>query len=55
MEPNKTTSNPFFATVNGGYGVNWQGSQGQHPMTLQETPGYRDLVFDSLLLIKSIG
>lgn len=23
MEPNKTSSNPFFKTVNGGYGQSW--------------------------------
>lgn len=44
MEPNKTSSNPFFKTVNSGYGENWQASQGQHPMLLNETPDYKDLV-----------
>ena len=48
MEPNKTSTNPFFKTVNGGYGENWQGSQGQHPMTLKDTPIYSDLVKTTL-------
>lgn len=44
MEPNRTSSNPFFRTQNGGYGVNWQASSGVNPLQMQETPEYRDLV-----------
>ena len=36
--------NPFFKTVNSGYGVNWQSSHGTHPLKMEETPEYKDLV-----------
>lgn len=44
MEPNQTSSNPFFKTVNGGYGQSWQASGGAHPLQMHETPEYKDLV-----------
>ena len=47
MEPNKTNSNPFFKTVNGGYGQSWQASAGVNPLQMQETPEYKDLVSHS--------
>ena len=37
-------NNPFFKTVNNGYGESWQASNGVDPRQLQETPEYRDLV-----------
>jgi hypothetical protein len=36
--------NPFFKTVNSGYGVNWQASAGINPLKMEETPEYKDLV-----------
>ena len=43
MEKTQGT-NPFFKTVNGGYGSTWQASQGVNPLQMTETPEYKDLV-----------
>jgi hypothetical protein len=40
----KSGGNPFFKTVNNGYGEHWQSSGGVNPLQMQETPEYRDLV-----------
>lgn len=37
-------TNPFFKTVNAGYGQSWQASQGVHPLQMDNTPEYKDLV-----------
>lgn len=40
----RSGGNPFFKSVNMGYGESWQASQGVNPLQMQETPEYRDLV-----------
>jgi hypothetical protein len=50
----RTGGNPFFKSVNMGYGESWQASQGVHPMNLQETPEYKDLGERELALKNSL-
>jgi hypothetical protein len=44
MSGTANNGNPFFKTVNQGYGEVWQSSDGVNPLKMQETPEYKDLV-----------
>ena len=46
MEKAHGGDNPFFQTVNRGYGESWKASGGIHPLNVQDTPDYKDLVFN---------
>ena len=45
--------NPFFRSLNQGYGEGWQASAGVNPLNMQETPEYKDLVSISLFLFRN--
>ena len=36
--------NPFYQPVNTGYGTNWQSSQGQNPIQVEDAPLYNEIV-----------
>ena len=44
QQANRSSGNPFFKTVNQGYGESWQASGGVHPLQMEDTPEYKDLV-----------
>ena len=54
MEPSQTSGNPFYKTVNNGYGENWQASQGTNPIKLDDTPEYREVGDRDLALKNSM-